>query len=411
MSVLAQKNILIGVSGGIAAYKIPILIRQLVKLKSYVKVVMTPSSKEFVTPLTLSTVSKNDVFSEFTTEKNNNPTWNNHVELAEWADIFIIAPATSNTISSMSSARCDNLLLACYLSSTCPVFVAPAMDLEMYNNTLNQINIKKLVSNNTIVLPVGSGSLASGLNGRGRMLEPNEIVDYVENKFKKSLPLNSINFLITAGPTHEKIDPVRYIGNSSSGKMGYSLAKTASELGANVKLLLGPTNLSMDLSNIECIRVQDSDEMYAQTIKHFKESDIVIFSAAISDFKPKKINNSKIKKESGLDSIDLQPTLDILKELGKIKTSQFLVGFALETDNVIENAKNKLKSKNLDAIVVNKIGDFNPISSDYNQIDFINSNLEITSFEKKLKIDVSNDIINQIIENVNKTKNQQLRIN
>jgi len=403
MSVLAQKNILVGVSGGIAAYKIPLLIRQLVKLKSNVKVVMTPSSKEFVTPLTLSTVSKNDVFSEFTTAKNNNPTWNNHVELAEWADIFIIAPATSNTISSMSSARCDNLLLACYLSSSCPVFVAPAMDLEMYKNTLNQTNIKKLVSNNTDVLPVGSGSLASGMEGEGRMLEPNEIIDYVENKFKNSLPLNSKNFLITAGPTHEKIDPVRYIGNSSSGKMGYSLAKIASELGATVKLILGPTNLSMDLSNIECIRVQDSEEMYAQTIKNFKESDIVIFSAAISDFKPIKTNNKKIKKESGLDSIELQPTLDILKELGKIKTSQFLVGFALETDNVIENAKSKLKSKNLDAIVVNKIGDFNPISSDYNQIDFINSNLEVTSFKKKLKIDVSNDIISQIIENVNKT--------
>ncbi len=405
MSVLAQKNILVGVSGGIAAYKIPLFIRQLVKLKSNVKVVMTPSSKEFVTPLTLSTVSKNDVFSEFTTAKNNNPTWNNHVELAEWADIFIIAPATSNTISSMSSARCDNLLLACYLSSSCPVFVAPAMDLEMYKNKLNQTNIKKLISNNTDVLPVGSGSLASGIEGEGRMLEPNEIIDYVENKFKNSLPLNSKNFLITAGPTHEKIDPVRYIGNSSSGKMGYSLAKIASELGANVKLILGPTNLSMDLSNIKCIRVQDSEEMYAQTIKHFKESDIVIFSAAISDFKPIKTNNSKIKKESGLDSIELQPTLDILKELGKIKTSQFLVGFALETDNVIENAKIKLKSKNLDAIVVNKIGDFNPISSDYNQIDFINSNLEITSYDKKLKTDVSNDIINQIIENVNKTKN------
>ena len=405
MSVLAQKNILIGVSGGIAAYKIPLLIRQLIKLNSTVKVVMTPSSKEFVTPLTLSTVSKNDVFSEFTTEKNNNPTWNNHVELAEWADIFIIAPATSNTISSMSSARCDNLLLACYLSSNCPVFVAPAMDLEMYKNTLNQKNIKQLVSNDTYVLPVGSGSLASGLEGKGRMLEPDEIIDYVENKFKKTLPLNSLNFLITAGPTHEKIDPVRYIGNSSSGKMGYSLAKIASELGANVKLILGPTNLSVDLSNIECIRVQDSDEMYAETINYFKESDIVIFSAAISDFKPKKIKNSKIKKESGLDSIDLQPTLDILRELGKIKTTQFLVGFALETDNVIENAKIKLKSKNLDAIVVNKIGDFNPISSDYNQIDFINSNLEITSYDKKLKTDVSNDIINQIIENVNKTKN------
>ena len=406
MSVLAQKNILVGVSGGIAAYKIPLLIRQLVKLKSNVKVVMTPSSKEFVTPLTLSTVSKNDVFSEFTTAKNNNPTWNNHVELAEWADIFIIAPATSNTISSMSSARCDNLLLACYLSSSCPVFVAPAMDLEMYKNTLNQTNIKKLVSNNTDVLPVGSGSLASGMQGEGRMLEPNEIIDYVENKFKNSLPLNSKNFLITAGPTHEKIDPVRYIGNSSSGKMGYSLAKIASELGANVKLILGPTNLSMDLSNIECIRVQDSEEMYAQTIKNFKESDIVIFSAAISDFKPIKTNNRKIKKESGLDSIELQPTLDILKELGKIKTSQFLVGFALETDNVIENAKSKLKSKNLDAIVVNKIGDFNPISSDYNQIDFINSDLEITQFERKHKKDVSKDIMEIIYKNVKKNKNK-----
>ena len=405
MSVLAQKNILIGVSGGIAAYKIPLLIRQLVKLNSNVKVVMTPSSKDFVTPLTLSTVSKNEVFSEFTTDKNSNPTWNNHVELADWADIFIIAPATSNTISSMSSARCDNLLLACYLSSKCPVFVAPAMDLEMYKNTLNQKNIKKLITNNTNVLPVGNGSLASGMKGEGRMLEPVEIIEYVENKFKETLPLNSLNFLITAGPTHEKIDPVRYIGNSSSGKMGYSLAKTASEQGANVKLILGPTNLPMDLSNIDCIRVKDSDEMYNQTINYFEASDIVIFSAAISDFKPKKFNNSKIKKESGLNSIELQPTLDILKELGKIKTSQFLVGFALESDNVIENAKCKLRSKNLDAIVVNKIGDFNPISSDYNQIDFINSNLEIKSFEKKLKTDVSNDIINQIIENVNKTKN------
>tara|TARA_B100001057_G_scaffold495377_1_gene594283 strand:- start:22411 stop:23628 length:1218 start_codon:yes stop_codon:yes gene_type:complete len=405
MSVLTQKNILIGVSGGIAAYKIPLLIRQFVKLNSNVKVVMTPSSKDFVTPLTLSTVSKNEVFSEFTTEKNSNPTWNNHVELAEWADIFIIAPATSNTISSMSNARCDNLLLACYLSSTCPVFVVPAMDLEMYKNNLNQKNIEKLISNNTNVLPVGTGSLASGLEGEGRMLEPNEIIEYVENKFKETLPLNSLNFLITAGPTHEKIDPVRYIGNSSSGKMGYSLAKIASKLGANVKLLLGPTNLPMDLSNIECIRVQDSAEMFTQTMNNFKESDIVIFSAAISDFKPIKFNNSKIKKESRLDSIELQPTLDILEELGKIKTSQFLVGFALETDNVIENAKSKLKTKNLDAIVVNKIGDFNPISSDYNQIDFINSNLEIRSFEKKLKIDVSYDIINQIIENVNKDKN------
>ncbi len=224
MSVLAQKNILVGVTGGIAAYKTPLLIRQLVKLNCNVKVVMTPSSKEFVTPLTLSTVSKNDVYSEFSTEKNGNPTWNNHVELSEWADIFIIAPATSNSISSMANAKCDNILLACYLSSSCPVFIAPAMDLEMYRNSLNQENIQKLVKNKTNVLPVGKGSLASGLEGEGRMLEPEEIIEHIEIKLKESLPLNNLNFLITAGPTHEKIDPVRFIGNSSSGKMGYHLA-------------------------------------------------------------------------------------------------------------------------------------------------------------------------------------------
>jgi phosphopantothenoylcysteine decarboxylase/phosphopantothenate--cysteine ligase len=403
MSVLAQKNILVGVSGGIAAYKIPLLIRQLIKLNCKVKVVMTPSSKDFVTPLTLSTVSNNDVFSEFTTQKNNNPSWNNHVELAEWADIFIIAPATSNTISSMVNAQCDNILLACFLSSKCPVFVVPAMDLEMYKNSLNQNNLKKLQTNLTEVLPVGSGSLASGLEGEGRMLEPVEIIQYVEAKIKDTLPLNNLNFLITAGPTHEKIDPVRYIGNSSSGKMGYSLAKKANELGANVTLVVGPTNLSMDLSNIQSIRVQDSEEMFNETIKYFKNSDVIICSAAISDFKPVQAVKNKIKKEKGLESIKLEPTKDILLELGKIKTSQFLVGFALETDNFIRNAKNKLKSKNLDAIVVNKIDDFNPISSDYNQIDFINSDLKITSFEKKLKTDVSGDILNQIIKNVKET--------
>jgi phosphopantothenoylcysteine decarboxylase/phosphopantothenate--cysteine ligase len=403
MSVLAQKNILVGISGGIAAYKIPLLIRQLIKLNCKVKVVMTPSSKKFVTPLTLSTVSNNDVFSEFTTQKNNNPSWNNHVELAEWADIFIIAPATSNTISSMVNAKCDNIVLACFLSSKCPVFVVPAMDLEMYKNSLNQNNLKKLQTNLTEVLPVGSGSLASGLEGEGRMLEPVEIIQYVEAKIKDTLPLNNLNFLITAGPTHEKIDPVRYIGNSSSGKMGYSLAKKANELGANVTLVVGPTNLSMDLSNIQSIRVQDSEEMFNETIKYFKNSDVIICSAAISDFKPVQAIKNKIKKENGLNSIKLEPTKDILLELGKIKTSQFLVGFALETDNFIKNAKNKLKSKNLDAIVVNKIDDFNPISSDYNQIDFINSDLKITSFEKKLKTDVSSDILNQIIKNVKET--------
>ena len=378
MSVLAQKNILVGVTGGIAAYKTPLLIRQLVKLNCNVKVVMTPSSKEFVTPLTLSTVSKNDVYSEFSTEKNGNPTWNNHVELSEWADIFIIAPATSNSISSMANAKCDNILLACYLSSSCPVFIAPAMDLEMYRNSLNQENIQKLVKNKTNVLPVGKGSLASGLEGEGRMLEPEEIIEHIEIKLKESLPLTNLNFLITAGPTHEKIDPVRFIGNSSSGKMGYHLAKAAISLGANVKLILGPTNLSMDLLNIDTYRVLDSDQMFEETITHFKSSDVVICSAAVSDFKPAEFKDTKIKKDIGLDSIKLKPTKDIIKELGKIKKNQYLVGFALETDDHIDNAKVKLKSKNLDAIIVNKIGDFNPISNDFNQIDFINSDLELS---------------------------------
>jgi phosphopantothenoylcysteine decarboxylase/phosphopantothenate--cysteine ligase len=277
------------------------------------------------------------------------------------------------------------------------------MDLEMFKNSLNQDNIKKLKDNSTYVLPVGTGSLASGLEGEGRMLEPNEIIHYVENRIKDTLPLNNLNFLITAGPTHEKIDPVRYIGNSSSGKMGYNLAQKAIELGANVTLIIGPTNLTMDLENINTIRVEDSQEMFNETIKLFDNSDVVICSAAISDFKPAETKLNKIKKENGLNSIKLEPTIDILKKLGSIKTSQYLVGFALETHNIIENAKKKLKSKNLDAIVVNKIDDFNPISSDYNQIDFINSTLKITSFDKKLKSNVSVDILNQIIKNVKGT--------
>ena len=402
MSILRGKKILLGITGGIAAYKTPILVRLLKKAGAETKVVLTENAKEFVTPLSLSTVSENPVLSKF---KDDDENWNNHVELGLWCDLMLICPATANSLYKMANGNCDNLLIATYLSCKSKIFFAPAMDLDMYKHESTKQSIKKLISFGNILIPPDSGELASGLVGEGRLPEPTSIVDFLNAHYSKNLPLKNKKVLITAGPTLEPIDPVRFISNHSSGKMGYSLAKTACALGANVKLLLGPTNLSMDLSNIECIRVQNSDEMYAHTIKHFKESDIVIFSAAISDFKPKKINNSKIKKESGIDSIDLQPTLDILKELGKIKTSQFLVGFALETDNVIENAKSKLKSKNLDAIVVNKIGDFNPISSDYNQIDFINSNLEITSFEKKLKIDVSNDIINQIIENVNKTKN------
>ena len=397
MSVLSDKKVLIGISGGIAAYKIPILVRLLIKLKSSVRIVMTPNSKNFVSPLTLSTLSRNEVLSSFTKEEKDNPTWNNHVELAKWSDLMIIAPATSNTISSMANAKCDNLLLATFLSCSKPVFIAPAMDLDMYNNLSNKQNIKKLNENGNNVLPVGSGSLASGLEGEGRMLEPEQIVEFVESKILSSLPLYGKNVLITAGPTYEKLDPVRFIGNNSSGKMGYYLAKNAQKLGANVKLIIGPTNLDMDLDFIETIRIESSDEMFNMVKKNYKKSDIVISAAAVSDFKPKSISENKIKKKNILEKIEVVPTIDILSYLGKNKTKQYLVGFALETENPIENAKKKLNDKNLDAIILNSISDFSPISSDENKITFISSDNNI-QYKKKSKDQVSKDIFEEIIK-------------
>jgi len=397
MSVLSDKKVLIGISGGIAAYKIPILVRLLIKLKSSVRIVMTPNSKNFVSPLTLSTLSRNEVLSSFTKEEKDNPTWNNHVELAKWSDLMIIAPATSNTISSMANAKCDNLLLATFLSCSKPVFIAPAMDLDMYNNSSNKQNIEKLTENGNNVLPVGSGSLASGLEGEGRMLEPEQIVEFVESKILSSLPLYGKNVLITAGPTYEKLDPVRFIGNNSSGKMGYYLAKNAQKLGANVKLIIGPTNLDMDLDFIETIRIESSDEMFNMVKKNYKKSDIVISAAAVSDFKPKSISEKKIKKKNILEKIEVVPTIDILSYLGKNKTKQYLVGFALETENPIENAKKKLNDKNLDAIILNSISDFSPISSDENKITFISSDNNI-QYKKKSKDQVSKDIFEQIIK-------------
>ena len=397
MSVLSDKKVLIGISGGIAAYKIPILVRLLIKLKSSVRIVMTPNSKNFVSPLTLSTLSRNEVLSSFTKEEKDNPTWNNHVELAKWSDLMIIAPATSNTISSMANAKCDNLLLATFLSCSKPVFIAPAMDLDMYSNSSNKENIKKLTENGNNVLPVGSGSLASGLEGEGRMLEPEQIVEFIESKILNSLPLYGKNVLITAGPTYEKLDPVRFIGNNSSGKMGYYLAKNAQKLGANVKLIIGPTNLDMDLDFIETIRIESSDEMFNMVKKNYKKSDIVISAAAVSDFKPKSISKNKIKKKNILKKIEVVPTIDILSYLGKNKTKQYLVGFALETENPIENAKKKLNDKNLDAIILNTISDFSPISSDENKITFISSDNNI-KYKKKSKDQVSKDIFEQIIK-------------
>ncbi len=402
MSILSGKNILLGVTGGIAAYKSTYLVRLFKKQGANVQVLMTPSSKDFVTPLSLSTLSNNPVLSDFFDPKDENKLWNNHVELALWADIFLIAPATSNTLSKMATARADNLLLATYLSSKCPVYFAPAMDLDMHKNLANQENIQKLISHGKIHIPVSSGFLASGLEGDGRMKEPEKIISFIINNIKKDLILLNKKILITAGPTYESIDAVRFIGNFSSGKMGFSLAKTAASLGAEVILITGPTSLNIIDDNIFVINVVTADEMFLEVKKHFKSSDISILSAAVSDFKPKNRSKIKIKKQNlDLLSIDLVENIDILKYLGDNKSNkQILVGFALETDNEFQNALSKIESKNLDAIVLNSLNDKGAgFGHDTNKVTFINKNGKTSKFKLKSKIDVSKDIFNELVKN------------
>jgi len=400
MSILSGKNILLGISGGIAAYKSIFLLRLFIKKGANVQVIMTPSAKDFVTPLTLSTLSNRPVLSEFFDKKNKNAVWNNHVDLGLWADLFIIAPATSNTLSKMASARADNLLLATYLSSKCPVYFAPAMDLDMHKNLANQENIKKLEDFGKKYIPVNSGFLASGLEGEGRMSEPQEIIDFISQDIKKELKLYNKNVMITAGPTYESIDAVRFIGNFSSGKMGFALAKTASKLGANVTLITGPSSENLIDDNINIINVVTADQMFAEVKKHFSFSDISIMSAAVSDYKPKNTVNTKIKKENeNILSIELVENIDILKYLGLNKSKeQILVGFALETDNEIINAKSKINKKNLDAIVLNSLRDEGAgFGHDTNKISYINSSGLIKKFKLKSKDKVSVDIFIEII--------------
>jgi len=400
MSILSGKNILLGISGGIAAYKSIFLLRLFIKKGANVQVIMTPSAKDFVTPLTLSTLSNRPVLSEFFDKKNKNAVWNNHVDLGLWADLFIIAPATSNTLSKMASARADNLLLATYLSSKCPVYFAPAMDLDMHKNLANQENIKKLEDFGKKHIPVNSGFLASGLEGEGRMSEPQEIIDFISKDIKKKLKLYNKNVMITAGPTYESIDAVRFIGNFSTGKMGFALAKTASKLGANVTLITGPSSENLIDDNIKIINVVTADQMFAEVKKHFSFSDISIMSAAVSDYKPKNTVNTKIKKENqNILSIELVENIDILKYLGLNKSKeQILVGFALETDNEIINAKSKINKKNLDAIVLNSLRDEGAgFGHDTNKISYINSSGLIKKFKLKSKDKVSVDIFTEII--------------
>jgi len=402
MSFLIGKKVLVGVSGGIAAYKSPEIVRKLIKKGSEVKVIMTPSSKDFVTPLSLSTVSKNPVLSSFTTEDLDNPIWNNHVDLANWADLFLVAPATSNTISSMANGNCNNLLLATYFSSKCPVIISPAMDLDMYEHPTNKKNLKKLKSYGNIILPVGEGFLASGLNGKGRMLEPDEIINFIDDFFKKKLTLYGKKILITAGPTFEKIDLVRFIGNHSSGKMGFSLAITALDLGAKVYLVTGPTSQKINHPNLKQIDVISALDMLDEVKLIYKKVDIAIASAAVSDFKPLKMLNKKIKKEDDIKILKLENTVDILDYMGQNKKKQLLIGFALESKNEIKNAKSKLKNKNLDFIVLNSLKEKNAgFNSDNNKITIINKDFSVKNFNLKSKIKVAKDIFKEIIYEIN----------
>ena len=399
MSILSGKHILLGITAGIAAYKTASLVRLFVKKGAQVKVVMTPASKEFITPLTLSTLSKNPVLDSFTNEDDDNEVWNNHVELGLWADIFLIAPATANTMSKMASGNSDNLLLAIYLSAKCPVYVAPAMDLDMYRHASSKTSMSTLQSYGNIIIPAEVGELASGLIGAGRMAEPATIVKFIESHILEGLPLYQKKILITAGPTYEAIDPVRFIGNHSSGKMGFEIAKAASNLGAEVRLITGPTHQKISSNLITVIPVVSAQEMYEQVHQFYENCDIAILSAAVADYKIKVISNQKIKKEEHSLTLELEKTQDILASLGKLKNNQLLVGFALETDNEITNAIKKLKNKNLDLIVLNSLSDKGAgFGTNTNKVTLIKRDLSTTNFPLKSKAEVSKDILNEILK-------------
>jgi len=395
--MLRGKKIILGISGSIAAYKSAILTRLLIKEGALVKVVMTQSAKDFITPLTLSTLSKNPVQTDFFREKDGS--WNNHVELGLWADLFVIAPASANTIAKMANGICDNLLLATYLSARCPVYFAPAMDLDMLKHPSTKKNIATLKSfGNTIINPV-SGELASGLHGEGRMAEPEEIIAFLNSELKKKAPLSGKTALVTAGPTYEAIDPVRFIGNHSSGKMGFALAEELAQQGADVTLISGPVNLTTQHANIKRVDVTSAVEMLLACKKYFSKSDITVMSAAVADYSPSERSAKKIKKQTGDLVINLKATTDILAELGKSKKkNQMLIGFALETNNEIENAKSKLKRKNLDFIVLNSLQDKGAgFKGDTNKITLIGRDNKTLKFELKDKRDVARDIVAKII--------------
>lgn len=396
--MLKRKNIIVGVTGGIAAYKSATLVRLLVKQGADVKVLMTPAALDFITPLTLSTLSKNPVLIDFSS--NETGAWNNHVELGLWADAIIIAPATANTIAKMANGLCDNLLLATYLSARCKVYVAPAMDLDMYKHPSTVENLKRLQSFGNIVIQPGTGELASGLHGEGRMAEPEQIVAAIQKSFATNLPYSGKKVLVTAGPTYESIDPVRFIGNHSSGKMGFAIAEAFAEQGAEVTLVCGPNNLTTTHNAIKRIDVISAEDLYNASVKAFKTADIAILSAAVADYKPATIAAQKIKKNNASKFIELVPTKDTLQELGKLKKKkQLLIGFALETENEVNNAIDKIKKKNLDFIILNSLNDKGAgFKTDTNKITLIDKHNKLQKFELKSKAEVAKDIVAVISE-------------
>ena len=399
MSVLSGKKIVLGISGGIAAYKTATLVRLFIKAGAHVQVIMTPASKDFVTPLTLSTLSKNPVHSTFYNEDDENAQWNNHVELGLWADFMLIAPATANTLSKMANGNCDNLLIATYLSAKCPVYFAPAMDLDMYKHPSTLASFKALKQFGNIMIPAESGELASGLSGEGRMAEPENIVAFIEKDIESKLPLKGKKILITAGPTYEAIDPVRFIGNHSTGKMGFDIAESAANNGAEVILVSGPTHLSSKNSSVKVVRVTSSQEMYEACHTYYESVDVAVCAAAVADYKPKNIATQKIKKSEAAFTIELEKTKDILASLGQIKKNQYLIGFALETENEIENAIAKIQKKNLDLIVLNSLQDEGAgFGKPTNKVTFISKDLSIEPMPLKSKEEVATDIINKVIK-------------
>ena len=394
------KKILICVTGGIAAYKINYLIRDLVKKGAEIQVLMTPSAENFVSKLTLSTLSKKPVFSDFYSE---NGTWNNHVEFALWADLILIAPCTANTLAKMVHGICDNLVIATYMSGKCPVMIAPAMDLDMYEHPSTKQNLELAEDFGHIIIPAETGELASGLVGQGRMAEPEKISKTIEDFFTSntiSKSLEGKTVLITAGPTYESIDPVRFIGNHSSGKMGYSLAEEAAKRGAKVMLISGPSSLDISHPNIEIHRVTSAKEMFNEVFNYYENSDIAIASAAVADYAPKEIASEKIKKNDDSLTIELVKNPDILKTMGERKSRQFLVGFALETQNEEENALGKLQKKNLDMIVLNSLRDEGAgFKNDTNKIKIF-TKTDRKEFTLKSKNEVAKDILNFVEQEI-----------